>query len=336
MRSPFGGQPARSPAPFNRPAQAANAGGASAAAPLKQAAAQNAAGQKPPAQPARTGGVGGGFFNPFGAWPVASVTSSGPAAQAAARVSAAPPSAGPVFNIPNAVVQGVLRSRAIMQPGAVGRWVRQRTYKSLVVGGLQGALAGALPGMAIGLYGWFSGSILAWSILFAIGGVLGGLLRGWTPGHRLAAVIDRYVGWKLFWQGLGLVAGTIVGGALGLMFIWAVIPIFLGLFLGARGGLFLGGKIYQLGSNFGWERVWGAVSGLGFGALGYGVAQLIGLAGVSAFGDNLAAGLMPFANNGSFTWAIIWMMAGAAGGALSGALSGLLTDLVGRLSGLVN
>ncbi|HEX9018657.1 MAG TPA: hypothetical protein VF806_05700 [Anaerolineaceae bacterium] len=334
-RSPFTTQANRAASPFTQPVAAAPAG--ATARPAQAARPPQAA----PANRPNSASNPRAFFNPFGGWPVASVTSSGSATMptAANRSTASTGGASSVsaiFGIPNAVTRGVLRSRPLMQPGAVGRWMRQRTYKSLVVGGLQGALAGALPGLAIGLYNWFSGSILAWPILFAVGGVLGGLLRGWTPGHKLAGVIDRYVGWKLFWQGLGLVAGTVIGGALGLMFIWAVIPIFLGLFLGARGGLYLGGKIWQLGNNFGWERIWGAVSGLGFGALGYGVAQLIGLAGINAFGDNLAAGLLPFANNGSFTWAVIWMMAGAAGGALSGALAGLLTDLMGRLSGLVN
>ena len=329
-RNPWASQPYRNASPFNQP-KPATAAAAGTGAP--QASATRPTPVGPSKQPASSSQ--GAFFNPFTGWPMASAASSGsgPARSAAsASVSGTPP----IFNIPGAVTRGVLRSRPMMQPGAMGKWVRQRTYKSLAVGGMQGALAGALPGMAIGLYSWFNGSLLAWTLIFAIGGVLGGLLRGWTPGHKIAAVIDHYIGWKLFWQGLGLVAGFLVGGALGLTMIWAVIPVFLGMFLGARTGMFLGEKIWQLGSKFGWERIWGTFSGLGFGALGYGVAQLVGLVGVNAFGANLSAGLLPFADNGAFTWAVIWVMAGGAGGALAGALSGVLTDLMGRLSGLVN
>jgi hypothetical protein len=75
---------------------------------------------------------------------------------------------------------------------------------------------------------------------------------------------------------------------------------------------------------------------VGFGALGYGVAQWGGMAGVNALGTNLVEGLLPFANNGTFTWAAIWAMAGAASGIIAGAASGILTDLITRLSGLVN
>ena len=320
--SPWMSQPYRNTSPFTPPKPAP---AVSAARPAPGGASKQPAGSGP-----------GAFFNPFAGWPVAGTASPGSGTTRTAASGAGVSGNPPVFNIPGAVTRGVLRSRPMMQPGAVAKWVRQRTYKSLVVGGLRGASAGALPGAAIGLYAWFNGSILPWTLIFALGGVLGGLLRGWTPGQKIAAVIDHYIGWKLFWQGLGLVAGFLVGGALGLTMVWAVIPVFLGMFLGARAGLFLGGKIWQLGSNFGWERIWGPLSGLGFGALGYGVSQLAGMIGVNLFGANLSAGLMPFANNGMFNWAVIWVMAGGACGALSGALSGILADLIGRLSGLVN
>ena len=169
-----------------------------------------------------------------------------------------------------------------------------------------------------------------------IGGILGGLLRGWSPGRKLASLIDRYLGWRIFWEAIGLVAGVVLGGMVGLIFIWAVFPVIIGLLLGAQVGRFVGRTIYQVGSIFGWERIWGGFSALGFGALGFGMAKLLGVLGVQAFGTNLANGLLPFAANGSLMWAGIWMIAGATGGALSGGLAGTVADLIGRLSGLVD
>ena len=215
-------------------------------------------------------------------------------------------------------------------------WVRRRAYQSLIVGGGQGAIAGAIPGAMLGLLNWSSAEMLSWSIIMAVGGAAGGFLRGWTPGHRMASLINRYGGWRLFWEALGFLAGLIGGGMLGLMLIWMVIPVILGLVLGAQAGRYLGRKIYQVGSILGWERLWGGISALGFGALGYGLARLVGLAGINTLGLNLGEGLLPFAANGDVLWALLWMLAGAAGGALSGAFGGIGADLVGRLSGLVD
>lgn len=256
---------------------------------------------------------------------------------AGAGAAAAVPQRGgaaSIFGSP--AVRGVLRGRPFIPPGAIRNWVRQRATKSFVVGGGQGAIAGALPGALIALLNWYSGEMLAWSLLVAIGGAAGGLLRGWKPGHKLAALIGRYVGWKLFWEAVGLVVGMLLGGTLGLVFIWAIFPVIIGLILGAQTGRYLGGKIYQFGSFLGWERLWGVFSALGFAAIGLGAAQLLGLAGMSALGANLANGLMPFASNGSFFWAMTWIVAGAGGGALSGALAGTISDMIGRLSGLVD
>jgi len=123
---------------------------------------------------------------------------------------------------------------------------------------------------------------------------------------------------------------------LGMFFVWAVIPVILGLIFGAQGGLFLGRKIFQLGNTFGWERIWGAFSAVGFGVMGFGLSRLIGALGANTIGANLASGLFPFAANESAWWAFVWLMAGAAGGALAGALAGVLTDLLGRLTGLMD
>jgi hypothetical protein len=152
----------------------------------------------------------------------------------------------------------------------------------------------------------------------------------------MASLIDRYIGWRLFWQAIGLLGGLIGGGMLGMLFVWAVFPVILGLVLGAQAGRYLGTKIYQAGNFLGWERIWGALSAAGFGALGYGLARLIGLAGINAFGLNLAEGLLPFAANGTFLWALTWVFAGALFGAVSGAVAGIGADLIGRLSGLVD
>ena len=233
-------------------------------------------------------------------------------------------------------MRGVLRSRPVMTPQMMGQWVGQQALKTFTVGGAQGALAGAIPGALIGLINWSSGELLLWNLIFTIGGALGGLLRGWKPGHKLASLIDRFLGWKIFFQGLGLLSGAVLGGLLSLPFIWAIFPVIIGMILGAQTGMFAGRKLWQVGNLLGWERIWGLVSALGFGVLGFGVAQLAGALGAHAFGASLADGLMPFAANGSYTWAFIWTMAGALGGAVAGALGGMLADFLGRISRLVN
>lgn len=232
--------------------------------------------------------------------------------------------------------QGVLRSRPVFPPGAVAAWARQRAYKSFLVGGGQGALIGVLPGILIALVNWFSGDALAWGLLVSIGGVLGGLLRGWKPGHKVATLIDRYIGWKIFFEALGMIVGAAAGWVPGMLFAWAVVPLILMVVLGIQAGRYLGGKLWQFGSVFGWERIWGVVSALGFGALGFGMAQLLGLLGLNAFGADLASGLLPFAQIDSWWWAVIWGMAGGLGGAISGGMAGILTDVIGRFSGLVD
>lgn len=329
-RSPWTSQPNRGASSFSQPKPAA----ASASPGVSPAATAPQASSGPAKQTAWVNSSGR-FFTSFPYY--RPLTGAASASSGVSRAASGGPSGSPsAFGIPGMMTSGVLRARSPLQPGAIGAWIRRRALKSLAVGSWQGALVGAVPGIIIGLYNWASGSALAWGLIFAIGGVLGGLRRGWAPGHKISALIDRYLGWKIFWQGLGLIAGLLIGGALGLTLIWAVIPVILGMALGARGGLFLGGQIWKLGNRFGWEHIWGVISGLGFGAFGYGVAQLISLVGGNAFETNLVNGLLPFANNGSFTWAAIWAMAGAASGIISGAIAGILTDLITRLSGLVN
>ena len=134
--------------------------------------------------------------------------------------------------------------------------------------------------------------MLAWPLLISLAGTAGGLLRGWKPGHRLAALIDRYIGWKRFWEGIGLVAGIDRGHD------WHDLclgdlpgdPRFCS---GRPAGIYLGRKIWQFGEPFGWERIWGAISGLGFGALGFGLAQLLGVIGLNILGGRSYRVLQP-------------------------------------------
>jgi serine/threonine protein kinase len=231
---------------------------------------------------------------------------------------------------------GVLRSQRVLHPGAFGQWARQRVHKSVTVGAGQGALIGALPGIVIALFNWFAAGPLDWSLLLVASGALAGMLRGYKPGYRLGALVNRYLGWRFFWQGVGAVTGTIVGGTLGMLFGWAIIPVILGVVLGARGGLYIGGKIWLLANRLSWEGIWGTVSALGAAALGWGVANLIGSFGLNAFGADLAVALLPFSGNGSVWWAFIWLLSGGVSGALVGALSGFLVDLLGRFTALVN
>jgi hypothetical protein len=296
-------------------------------------AAGRPSGQSPAAKAPSAPPAGGPVFrtpNPFaGLFGIA-----GTGAQAAQFGSGGGGAA--VFGAPVAPSRSVLRGRPLFRRGAVSAWVRQRAQKSLLVGGGQGALVGSIPGAMLGLYAWASGEMLAWSLLLGVGGAAGGLLRGWLPGQKLAALIDRYVGWKFFWESLGLLVGMVAGGLLTLPFLMMVFPVLLGLILGAQTGRYLGGKIWRLGNFAGWERLWGVVSALGFAGMGFGLSRLLGLLGVNAFGASLASGLLPFAANDSFFWAIIWTLAGAVGGALSGWLAGFFADLAGRVSGLVN
>jgi hypothetical protein len=115
--------------------------------------------------------------------------------------------------------------------------------------------------------------------------------------------------------------------------VWAVIPVILGLVLGARTGVYAGGKIWQLGSGVGWERIWAGISGLMAAGIGLGAAKLFGVLGFDLLGAQLALELQQL-SGGAFPPAMLWLLAGGASGALFGALSGMLVDLGGRLARL--
>lgn len=213
---------------------------------------------------------------------------------------------------------------------ASGTWLRQWLSSSIVVGGGQGALAGMIPGAAIAFFNWFNVSAFQWGLILALGGAAGGLLRGRQPGFRLASLINRYIGWKLFWQGAGLFLGGGAGSLLGFATGWAMVAVVLGLVVGARVGMALGERIYQSGVNLDWERIWGLIITLLIGGMGWGVAYLAGAAGLNAFGERLAAGLQPFVVDDKLSIALLWVVAGGASGAFFGALAGIWIDLLAR------
>ena len=263
------------------------------------------------------------FPGNFGGWPGSVAAAGAPSVFGGGRMGA--PAVG-----------GVLRNRPLVQPGAANKWIRLQIKKSVTIGGAQGALAGAIPGAVVGLINWSSGDLLAYTLLITLGGALGGLLRGWKPGHQLAYLVGRSIGWKRFWEAIGLMAGAAGGLMLGLLFVWAIIPVFLGLILGAQGGLYLGRKVFQAGNLLGWERIGGVLSASATAALGWGLAILLGKVGLNSFGAQLADALLPFSANGSIGWALVWVLVGGLGGALAGGISGALADLGGRFFRLVN
>jgi len=205
----------------------------------------------------------------------------------------------------------------------------------MYVGGGQGARFVVLPGVRVALANWSAGIPMNWALLFAIGGAAGGLARGWVPGHKLASLIGQWIGWKRFWEAIGLIGGAIGGFMLGLVFIWAIVPVFLGLILGAQGGLFLGRKLYQAGDLLGWERIWGVLSAASFGAVGFGVGQILGAAFQSILGVYMNTQVLP-ASGEALVGILGWMLAGAVASGLSGALAGIVADFIGRFTGLVD
>jgi hypothetical protein len=223
-----------------------------------------------------------------------------------------------------------------MRPAAVRAWLRQVLIKSVRYGASQGALAGALPGAVVGMFNWAVGSPLDWTMLLTFGGAAGGLMRGWKPGYRLAGIVDRYVGWKRFWQVVGAIIGAMVGTMFGLIGALAIFPIFLGFFVGLYTGRYAGEKFWQTGNALGWERIWGALTAVSAGGFGWGVAKLAGALGMNYFGARLAVGLLPFTGDGSMMSGMVWLVVSGASGAIFGAFSGWVVDLAGRLSRLTD
>ncbi len=213
-------------------------------------------------------------------------------------------------------------------------WAGPRVYKSLAIGGGVGALVGALPGALVGVAGWSAGSMASWVLLWAMGGAAAGLLRGWQPGYRMSLRVDKMVGWQRVMPAIGVVAGAMLGGFIGFALgWWAVIPVFVGLLLGAWLGLKAGGKLWQAGTQLGWERIWAGVGALGAALLGWQLASWLGAGSLSV---QLGGAFSEWIASQSASLMLVSLGVGALGGALGGAVSGTLTDLFARLLNLLD
>jgi hypothetical protein len=221
--------------------------------------------------------------------------------------------------------------------GGLWSWVRPRLAKSLAYGGGLGAVAGLAPGALVGVASWSAGDAVAWGLLWALGGVAGGLLRGWQPAYRLSHWIKRTIGWHRFWPLVGILAGAGTGGLLGLLFgWWLILPVFLGLILGGWLGAAAGRKVWLAGRRVGWERIWAVGGTLAAGATGFLLARWASASGLGALADHLAGEAAFWMIDHSASWGLVWTLIGAAGGALGGAVAGIFSDLLARFSGLLD
>jgi serine/threonine protein kinase len=214
-------------------------------------------------------------------------------------------------------------------------WAGPRLYKSLSIGGGLGALVGALSGASIGVAGWLTAeSMLSWVLLWAVGGASAGLLRGWRPGYRVSLWVDRSVGWRRILEAIGILIGAGFGGFIGLALgWWAVLPVFIGLFYGARLGLKAGSRLWLFGTQYGWERIWAGMAALCTGLLGW---QLASWFGAGSLSTQLAGSFSTWITDQSASLVLIALALGALGGALGGAIAGTLADLFARMFNLLD
>jgi hypothetical protein len=230
------------------------------------------------------------------------------------------------------------RPPAPFWPGSARRrlgvraWLRQQVSRSLLVGGMYGALSGMLPGLLMGLIAGAASEPLAWNLLFAVGGATAGLSRGWQPGYRLAALVDRWIGWRRFWRGFGMVTGAVLGLTVGLVFAVAVFPVILGPLLGGRAGIGLGEKVWNSGRSLGWERIWAGLGAMSTAGFGWVVAGLLGASVGSEWGPNVVFAL----EYGGVRPLLTTILAGGFCSALGGLAAGILTDFVAGLLGLAD
>jgi serine/threonine protein kinase len=225
---------------------------------------------------------------------------------------------------------------AVQPPGALSSWLRPRLVKSFLWGGSIGALVGVVPGALFGLSGWTFTAIPTWVLLWVLGAVAAGAWRGWLPSSRLAEIVTRYIGWERLWRIGGSILGGVIGTLLGLIFWWAIFPIFLGLYGGAKIGARAGQKIWLAGSSYGWERIGVFTGALTTASLG---GFLVYLVSSSIIGDYAYQPVMQLAGWLAAQEAdqqLIGSVTGALGGAMGGALAGIFSDLVARLSGLLD
>lgn len=230
--------------------------------------------------------------------------------------------------------------RSVPTPHSLPRlwdWLGPRLGKSLAIGGGLGALAGALPGAVAGAVSGSAGNTLAWGLLWALGGAAGGMLRGWQPGYRLSLNVNRTVGWQRVWTVFGLILGGGLGGLIGLALgWWAIFPIFAGLYFGAKFGLTAGRKLWEVGEQVGWERIWSWVGAGGAALAGWTLAQWVSASSLGSLSSQLAASLTAWISAQSSSQTLVWLAVGALGGSLGGAIAGISADLLARLSGLVD
>ena len=230
---------------------------------------------------------------------------------------------------------GLITTRRTAQ--GIGSWLWERAYRSLWVGGVNGILAGALPGLVVGGLALAGNPVpagieLPWAQLIAGGGAFAGFARGWNPGQRVGRWVERRLGWKRVMEWFGLAAGGAVGLAVGILLVWAILPMLLFPFLGARLGREAGRKIWEMGQSWGWYKIWAGVTAFMMSALGWVIAGLAGASGLDA--------LMPY-----FKLAMIYadvrpslliLLSGAFAGAMGGLIAGTFTDLVAGLLGLTD
>ena len=111
------------------------------------------------------------------------------------------------------------------------------------------------------------------------------------------------------------------------------IPVFVGLLLGAWLGLKAGGKLWQAGTQLGWERIWAGVGALAAALLGWQLASWLGAGSLSV---QLGGAFSAWITSQSASLMLVSLVVGALGGALGGAVSGTLTDLFARLLNLLD
>jgi len=217
-----------------------------------------------------------------------------------------------------------------------GFWhtVGRKGLLSLRYGGASGALAGVIPGALVALGAGALEHPAAWAVLLALGGAIGGGLRGWRPANRLGLMVTRLIGWQRFWQVIGLLTGAALGGLITLPVFFLIFPLIAGLFLGSKVGLIAGRKIWMLGRPLGWERIWAGWSAVSMTLLG---AAFSGWVGGGLFGQwtgGLSSSLAGWIIGQTESQILAWLALGGLGGALGGALSGYFVDLIARLFGL--
>jgi serine/threonine protein kinase len=228
------------------------------------------------------------------------------------------------------------RPLILQQPGWFTTWLRPRLAKSFLWGGSTGALVGIVPGVMLGMSGWTPAAISTWVLLWILGGAAAGAWRGWLPSSRLAETVSRYIGWERLWRIAGTALGGILGTMVGFIFWWAIFPIFLGMYGGAKIGARAGQKIWLAGSSYGWERIGVVTGSLTMAALGGFLAYLISSSVLGAYAYQPVMQLAGWLAAQEADQLLIGSVTGALGGGLGGALAGVFSDLVARLSGLLD